>query len=252
MVKRRKTYSKNLHKTGTTRETESIYTPFKGLKAALVNIRCDESRDIPVTSKTDEEVFLEAMADVREIKEFRKIPLAEPPRFKYSKEYKKLLLGTDESVGILQRIVNGERKIRLSDTGEYMEWVSPRIRKDIAQRLHQGGFSVQDYIDLHGMTLREAEEAFLLFFQEALKRQLFCIKVIHGRGLRSPRGPVLKEALKTWLQGKLRKRILAYSSAKDCDGGLGATYIILKTNPSVSPFIKSTMGIKGPGRGRNR
>ena len=112
------------------------------------------------------------------------------------------------------------------------------MRKDIAWRLHQGDFSVQDYIDLHGMTLSEAEEALCLFFREAIKKRLFCVKVIHGRGLRSPRGPVLKEALKRWLQGSFKKWVLAYSTAKDCDGGLGATYLILKSNPSVSPLIK--------------
>jgi len=236
MAKRNKTASRNIYKHGTTRKADPVYTPFKGLKDVLGQRIFDESNDHRVTSKTDEEIFLEAMADVREIKEFRKIPLQQPTKILLQK------VKTDDSMRILQQVVNGEIKMQLSDTGEYIEWVSPRIKKDIARKLHQGVFSVQDYIDLHGMTLREAEEAFHLFFQGALKRRLFCIKVIHGRGLRSPNGPVLKEALKIWLQGKLRKWILAYSSAKDCDGGLGATYIILKTNPPVSSFMKE--GIK--------
>ena len=224
MAKRKKAVSVNLHERGTAGKDEPVYTPFKGLRDALGHRESAEIKDNPVIGKTDEEIFLQAMADVREIKEFRRIPVQRPVRTERQR------IKTDDSIEILQQIVNGESKIRLSDTGEYIEWVSPRIRKDIAQKLHQGDFSVQDYIDLHGMTLREAEEAFLLFFQEALRRQLFCIKVIHGRGLRSPHGPVLKEALKEWLQGKLRKRILAYSSAKACDGGLGATYIIIKTS----------------------
>jgi DNA-nicking Smr family endonuclease len=173
-------------------------------------------------NKTDEEIFLDAMADVREIKEFREISPKEPPRIK------QLHSENDDSFNILRQIVNGKRRIRLSDTGEYIEWVSPNIRKDIAQRLHQGHFSVQDFIDLHGMTVSEAEEAFSKFFKNAVRKHLFCIKVIHGRGLRSSRGPVLKEALKKWLHGTFRKWILAYSTAKDSDGGLGATYIILK------------------------
>jgi DNA-nicking Smr family endonuclease len=78
------------------------------------------------------------------------------------------------------------------------------------------------------MTLCEAEEALISFFRDAVKRRLFCIKVIHGRGLRSPNGPVIKEALKQWLHGPFRKWVMAYASAKDCDGGLGATYIMLK------------------------
>jgi DNA-nicking Smr family endonuclease len=98
----------------------------------------------------------------------------------------------------------------------------------MTKRLHEGNFSVQDCIDLHGMTRNEAEKELTRFFSEAVKKRLFCIKVIHGRGLRSPQGPVLKEAFKGWLHGSFRKWVLAYATAKDCDGGLGATYILLK------------------------
>jgi DNA-nicking Smr family endonuclease len=229
MARKRSMTPESIFRNMETKRSEGTFTPFQGLKKALKRKGCEEDKRPTIKEQTDEEIFLNAMADVKEIKEFRKIPLSDPPQFKNTKENRKLSKETDDSVQILRQIVNGERKIRLSDTGEYIEWASPRIRKDIAQRLHRGDFSVQDCIDLHGMTLSEAEASFRLFFQDALRRRLFCIKVIHGRGLRSPNGPVLKEALKTWLQGKFRKWILAYSSAKDCDGGLGATYIILKT-----------------------
>jgi DNA-nicking Smr family endonuclease len=39
---------------------------------------------------------------------------------------------------------------------------------------------------------------------------------------------VLKQAVQKWLQTSFRRWVLAYASAKDCDGGLGATYVILK------------------------
>jgi DNA-nicking Smr family endonuclease len=203
--------------------SEWSFTPFKGLKEALESKRYTYSKKDTIKNKSDEEIFLDAMADVKEIRKFREISPKKPPRFKLRPMQK------EDTVDTLRQIVNGERKIRLSDTGEYMEWISPNVRKDIVRRLHQGDFSVQDYIDLHGMTLIEAEEALCLFINDAVKKGLFCVKVIHGRGLRSPGGPVLKEALKNWLQGTFKKRVLAYSTAKDCDGGLGATYIILKT-----------------------
>jgi DNA-nicking Smr family endonuclease len=203
--------------------SELLFTPFKGLKEALEDNEYNFNKKNIIENKTDEEVFLDAMADVREIREFREIPFKSPPGIKHRH------VPADDSLEVLKQIVKGEGKIRLSDTGEYIEWISPAIRKDIALRLHKGDFSVQDYIDLHGMTLHDAEEALSLFFKEALKKRLFCVKVIHGRGLRSPGGPVLKAALQKRLQGSFRKWVLAYSTAKDCDGGLGATYIILKT-----------------------
>ncbi len=195
------------------------YTSFKDLRAFREAL--ETGRETPVT-KTDHDFFQEAMADVREIKEFREIP------FKHPKGVTPRTAGKDDGLEALTQIVKGERKIRLSDTGEYMEWTSPRIRSDVTGKLHRGDFAVQDSIDLHGMTLAEAQEALTSFFRDAAKRQLFCVKVIHGRGLRSPRGPVLKEAFRKMLHGALNKRVLAYATAKDCDGGLGATYVVLR------------------------
>jgi DNA-nicking Smr family endonuclease len=202
-------------------------TSLKDLKSALESRRCvlkcpgDEVRREPA-AKSDEDVFSEAMADVREIPEFREIPCKVPPLRRFRSTC------TDECHEALERIVKGRERIRLSDTGEYIEWSSPLIRRDITKRLHEGGFAVQDSIDLHGMTLVEAEEALECFFAEAVRRRSFCVKIIHGRGLRSPNGPVIKEAMKIWLQRSFRKRIVAYATAKDRDGGLGATYVLLK------------------------
>lgn len=195
------------------------FTSLKDLK----NLRDTlEIRKSQPRMKTDEEFFHEAMADVREIREFRDIPFRSPKGVSPRSTPK------DDDVEVLSQIVKGKRKIRLSDTGEYMAWTSSCRRPDITRRLHQGHFAVQDFIDLHGMTLTEAEEALTSFFRDAVKKRLFCIKVIHGRGLRSPRGPVLKEAFRQLLHGPFRKWIIAYATAQDCDGGLGATYVILR------------------------
>jgi len=195
---------------------------FTSLKDLKVIKSTFEARKTELRTKSDEELFIEAMAEVREIREFREIP------FKSPRGIKPHAVCPENGVEILKQIVKGEGKIRLSDTGEYMEWTSPRVRGDITRRLHQGDFAVQDSIDLHGMTLAEAEGALTLFFRSAVRKRIFCIKVIHGRGLRSPNGPVLKEAFRKLLHGPFAKWVLAYATAKDCDGGLGATYVILK------------------------
>lgn len=199
------------------------YTPFKGLKAVLENRHFALRKQDIVEVRSDEEIFREAMSDVREITEFRNILPGSPSNPQPIRSQK------DDSLDVLSDIVKGKTKIRLSDTAEYIEWVRPRIRKDIAEKLHRGEFSVQDSIDLHGMTLVEAEEALSCFFRRAIQKRLFCVKVIHGRGLRSPQGPVLKDAMKRFLHRSFSKWTLAYATAKHSDGGLGATYIILKS-----------------------
>jgi len=57
-----------------------------------------------------------------------------------------------------------------------------------------------------------------------------CVLIIHGRGHGSKDHiPVLKNALKSWFTRRaLRKKILAFTTARSCDGGAGAVYVLLK------------------------
>jgi DNA-nicking Smr family endonuclease len=172
---------------------------------------------------SDEDLFVEAMKEVREIREFRGLPdrrqrVRSLPARSFSRE---------NSLNVLEEIVDGRRPVNLPDTQEYVEWVHQDFRHFNSRKLHEGRYSVQDCLDLHGFTLDEAETAVAFFLRESLMKGYRCIRIIHGRGLRSPNGPVLKAALVKWLSGRYRKRILAFASARQCDGGLGALYILL-------------------------
>ncbi|MEJ2252965.1 MAG: Smr/MutS family protein [Nitrospirota bacterium] len=202
-------------------------TPLSGLAEALRRKGMEPRvSPRPKRERTDEELFEEAMAGVREIPEFRKTPLREPPASRPSRRKRD---DTMEGLRAMRRLVQGKERVTLSDTAEYAEWASPEASGDIPARLHAGDFAVQDFIDLHGMTAREAEEALSDFLRGALRRRLACVKVIHGRGLRSPGGAVLREAVRKWLRGGLSKHVRAYATARGCDGGLGATYVLLKS-----------------------
>ena len=66
------------------------------------------------------------------------------------------------------------------------------------------------------------------FCSDALKHDYRSVKIIHGRGLRSVKGPVLKHRVVRRLAGHFREKVLAFVSARQCDGGLGALYVPLK------------------------
>lgn len=173
---------------------------------------------------TEEELFTFAMSDVEEIVEFRelsctqrRIPL-DPGR----KDPDSQALRT------LDEIAHGETPIDLSGTQEYVEWANPDCRDDIIEKLHEGRFAVENFIDLHGCTVTEAEAEIETFLTDALRRGLRCVKIIHGRGLRSLKGPLIKETVVRRLSGHYRKSVIAYVTARQCDGGLGALYVLLK------------------------
>lgn len=113
------------------------------------------------------------------------------------------------------------------ETGEELSYGRPGIQRSVLRNLRRGRFAVGDHLDLHGMRSDEARVALIVFIQEAQRRGITCVRVIHGKGLRSSnRGPVLKPKLARWL--RQWDAVLAYSSATRTDGGTGAVYVLLK------------------------
>ena len=113
-----------------------------------------------------------------------------------------------------------------------MEGFVEGINPITMEKLRRGEFSVQKILDLHGYSIDDADELFQIFIKDTVREGLKCVKIIHGRGLKSKGAPVLKEHLKTWIiKAMHRKWVLAFSNAIMSDGGPGATYILLKKNP---------------------
>jgi len=95
------------------------------------------------------------------------------------------------------------------------------------RKLTRGGYSVQDEIDLHGMTLAEAKPRLRDFIQYSAQQGNLCVRVVHGKGLGSgDRGPVLKNAVNNWL--RRWDPVLAFVSTRQVHGGTGAVYVLLE------------------------
>lgn len=176
---------------------------------------------------TDEELFSREMDDVLVIEEFRSLTCAPRPRHRKTAPVPRD--PDQEALAELSNITEGLQPIHLPDTQEYVEWIHPAFRDDIIRSLHEGRFSVQACFDLHGCTVPEAEEELDDFITDSLKKGFSCVKIIHGRGLRSVKGDArLKHAVVKRLSGHFRKDIIAYVTARQCDGGLGALYVLLR------------------------
>lgn len=104
------------------------------------------------------------------------------------------------------------------------------IQHGVMRRLRRGHYRCQAEIDLHGMIVNVARECLAIFLHDCLDQGYSCIRIVHGKGLRSGhRGPVLKAKVAGWL--RQRSEVLAYCSARQVDGGTGALYVLLKRRP---------------------
>jgi DNA-nicking Smr family endonuclease len=110
--------------------------------------------------------------------------------------------------------------------GEELVYQRAGVQAAVVRRLRRGEYRVEREIDLHGLTVAEAKHALRQFLIAALERQVRCVRIVHGKGLRSGhRGPVLKAAVSAVL--RRTGAVLAYVSARPADGGSGALYVLL-------------------------
>jgi len=103
------------------------------------------------------------------------------------------------------------------------------LRRRELRQLRGGKLRPERSIDLHGYDRRAARALLVAELTAAQVAAEHCVRVIHGRGLRSEEGEaVLKLALPDWLTSPpLSSMILAFAPAQPRDGGAGACYVLL-------------------------
>lgn len=85
---------------------------------------------------------------------------------------------------------------------------------------------IDDTIDLHGMTEKEAELALHSFFMQALSKGFKKVLIIHGKGNHSKDEPVLKKLVQRFLEENPNAGRSGKEKAEN--GGSGATWVMLK------------------------
>jgi len=135
-----------------------------------------------------------------------------------------------EVLATLADLCGGVGSFDISDSDEYIEGVGPGIDRRLLRQLRNGDFALQGHVDLHGMTRDEAKQRVIKFVDESRRAGRRCVLIVHGRGLHSKdQIPVLKEAVRTWLErGPVARAVLAFATARPHDGGAGAVYVLLR------------------------
>jgi DNA-nicking Smr family endonuclease len=226
-----------------TTKSSGFFKPFKNLDTLLADRKIQPGPGPilpPGTTKEklsghchEQALFNNAMADVNKISRVNcavNSPAApNPPTPEPNLE--------DDAIKQLKDLVNHGTGYRVSLTPEYVEGPDKTVNPAIAHRLHRGDFSIQAHIDLHGLSVEAAREAFDEFLQKNIAASNSAVLIIHGRGLSSPAAPVLKSKVYQWLTSSpWYKWVVAFTSARLCDGGAGATYVLLRQRPLTKKF----------------
>ena len=113
------------------------------------------------------------------------------------------------------------------EVGEELLYLRESHSPQLLKRLRRGHFSIEDEIDLHQMDERTARTTLDDFLADCKRRNVLCVRIVHGKGLRSgSAGPVLKRMTDRVL--RRRDDVLAFASARPAQGGTGATVVLLR------------------------
>jgi DNA-nicking Smr family endonuclease len=112
----------------------------------------------------------------------------------------------------------------IEDDASYLR---PGLPRDILRKLRRTHWVIQDHLDLHGLTADEAALEMATFLGDCVRRGLRCVRIVHGKGLRSPgREPVLKRRVRKLLSR--REEVLAFVEPRAVQGGGGAVVVLLE------------------------
>jgi DNA-nicking Smr family endonuclease len=169
----------------------------------------------------DASLFREAIGPVRPLRERQAAPPARP---RPAPEPVQARLDEARVRGELLSHAPDPATIEFGDEITYLKQGQP---PRLLQRLRRGLYSVRAELDLHEMTAAVAREAIAAFLDDCLRHGELCVRIVHGKGLRSKaQGPVLKQLTDTQL--RRRADVLAFSSARPAQGGTGAVIVLLR------------------------
>jgi len=174
----------------------------------------------------DAELFRRAMQDVRPLKPNARAagPRAPGaarvlrPRARFARA---------ERAAVLAESLLAPGPLIDAQPGEELLFRRPGVPETVVRRLRRGSYRVESELDLHGLRAMDGAAHLALFLRQAHAHGQQCLRIIHGKGLRSgERGPVLKNAVNTILRRD--DAVLAFCSARPNAGGTGATLVLLR------------------------
>ena len=191
----------------------------------------------------DDDVFQREMSGVRPLSEGAR---SRVPPLRPAPLQRAVTHPDAEALAELSDLVAGDGPFDFANSVEFVEGAVAGIDRRLVRRLRAGEFAYQSHLDLHRMTADQARAAIDEFLTRAHRNGQRCVLIIHGRGLNSKdQVPVLKHRVTNWLtRGSWARWVLAFTSARPCDGGAGALYVLLRRQRHSKRPMHVTQGAK--------
>src|SRR2546427_3715799 len=146
-------------------------------------------------SPPDDAEFRKAVAGVAPLPGSRRVELRPDPPPPLPRQSER-----DERAALAESLAGPVSLDDAIDSGEELCFLREGLPRQVLRKLRRGHWVVEDSLDLHGMNRIEAALSVAGFLQRCAARRIRCVRIVHGKGLGSPRRePGLKGKLRKWL-----------------------------------------------------
>jgi DNA-nicking Smr family endonuclease len=178
---------------------------------------------------SDQDIFNEAMKNVSPLKKTERIQKDNTKMPEQHKKQKQQRAQQFESEAIKSHYSEGHSPYKPVMGDEIIEFHHGSLNKQTFNALKKGFIEIDANLDLHSLTVAEAEQHLQRFLFICQQKNLYCVIIIHGKGhLGNLEQPTLKNFVNDYLRHD--KNVLAFHSAKPRHGGTGAVYALLQSN----------------------
>ena len=161
--------------------------------------------------------FRRAVAGVSPLKHKRRVAQRQPAPAPIPHQHKR-----DEMQALAESLAGPPSADEALETGEELSYLRDGMARETLRKLRRGHWSIQDGVDLHGLTREQSSAILVEFLEHCVARGVRCVRIVHGKGL-----GILKAKLKRWLPQ--REEVLAFCQAPANDGGSGALLVLLRS-----------------------
>lgn len=191
------------------------------IPAAWLSAQTDISA--PVASATEEQILaavLRGVVPLHNDKVFVETPKPPPVPIQHHRDEQAALAESIYAPTPLELVLEG---------GDELYYLKTGIPRSTLRDLRRGRWVVQEQLDLHGNNRDEARDLLAAAFADWRKRDIRCVRIIHGKGLGSPgKEPILKKLVAGWLMNY--DDVLGYCQARVHDGGAGALLVLMRAS----------------------
>ncbi|AZG73445.1 DNA endonuclease SmrA [Shewanella livingstonensis] len=179
-------------------------------------------------SLSDDELFLQEMADVSPLKHEHQSQTAQIWLNQSSVTDAQLAKrAAAEQHELLQLLPTDPYLLKQLEPDDVVSYKMDGIQDQVFNQLRLGKYRANTVLDLHQYRLTQARESLVNYVLSAYEHGERNLLVIHGKGYKSKPFPALmKSAVCHWL--RCIEPVTAYHSANTECGGVGAVFVMLK------------------------